>query len=93
MGDVAMAACLPGQLFAVEAVRTVREIHPILTANGRAIEHRPASVSLTSLILIQEEIVGFFARVQDFAVRDVKACCQLNGAGKGHGGIRGESLF
>lgn len=31
--------------------------------------------------------------MQDFAVRDVKACRQLNGAGKSHCDIRGESLL
>ena len=41
----------------------VQEIHPFWTANGRAIEYRSAVVSLTRLILIQEEIIDFLARV------------------------------
>ena len=78
----AMAVRPPRQALAVVSMAAVREVHPLWTANGRATGFRPAVASLAWLTLIQEEIVDFFAHVQDFAIRNFEACRQLNGAGK-----------
>ena len=78
----AMAVRPPRQALAVASMAAVREVHPFWTASGRATGFRPAVVSLAWLTLVQEEIVDFFARVQDFAIRNVEACRQLNGSGK-----------